>query len=239
MPQAFNYTLRPLGDSAILIDYGNIIDESINRQVMKLFHAFHQSAHPAITNLVPAYASLAVFYDMMKVQAPVGEKQQVFKGEVKRILEKAAASVDEPATAVKEIPVCYSGNFSPDIDIISEAKGLSKEEIIRRHSGKIYRVYMIGFLPGFAYMGEVDEEIAMERKLMPRQSVPAGAVGIAGKQTGVYPLTSPGGWQIIGQTPVKIFDAENRDPVFFQPGDRVKFYPISEHEFENYQDRTS
>ncbi|MGV3528011.1 MAG: 5-oxoprolinase subunit PxpB [Flavisolibacter sp.] len=234
MPQALNYTLRPLGDSALLINYGNIIDESINRQVMKLFHALQHSAHPAITNLVPAYASLAVFYDMMKVHAAAGEKQSVFTGEVKRILEQAAASVDEPETTVKEIPVCYSGEFAPDIAIISEAKCISKEEIIRRHTSKIYRVYMIGFLPGFAYMGEVDEEIAMERKLTPRQSVPAGAVGIAGKQTGIYPLASPGGWQIIGRTPVKIFDAENRDSVFFQPGDRVKFYPISEHEFENY-----
>lgn len=234
MPQALNYTLRPLGDSALLIDYGNIIDERINRQVMKLFHALQHSAHPAITNLVPAYASLAVFYDMMKVHAAAGEKQSVFTGEVKRILEQAAASVDEPETTVKEIPVCYSGAFAPDLQIISEAKNISPEEIIRRHTSKIYRVYMIGFLPGFAYMGEVDEEIAIERKLSPRHSVPAGAVGIAGKQTGIYPLTSPGGWQIIGRTPVKIFDVENRDSVFFQPGDRVKFYPISEHEFENY-----
>ena len=131
------------------------------------------------------------------------------------------------------IPVCYSRAFAPDIEFIASEKNISIEKIIQLHTSKSYTVYMIGFLPGFSYMGEVAEAIAIPRKIQP-VSVAAGSVGIAGKQTGIYPLESPGGWQIIGRTPLKIFDKGKSDPVLLQPGDEIQFYSISEDEFKNY-----
>jgi inhibitor of KinA len=135
---------------------------------------------------------------------------------------------------ILEIPVCYAKPFAPDLETLALQNQLTTEEVIQLHTAKVYRVYMIGFLPGFAYMGKVDHRIAAPRKSQPRTNIPAGSVGIAGEQTGIYPLVSPGGWNIIGQTPLKLFDAARPDPVLFQPGDRVHFYSISQNEFENY-----
>jgi inhibitor of KinA len=143
------------------------------------------------------------------------------------------SEIPEQVTRYFEIPVCYSKKFALDIDQLAEQNELSAEEIIYIHTSKTYTVFMLGFLPGFAYMGEVDHRIAFARKPTPIKLF-AGAVGIAGKQTGIYPLESPGGWQIIGRTPIKVFKREDKNPVLFQPGDEVKFYPITEHEFENH-----
>jgi inhibitor of KinA len=140
-----------------------------------------------------------------------------------------------PLTSRKiKIPVCYSGKYALDIHDIAKEKKLTAPEIINLHTAKRYRVYMIGFLPGFAYMGEIDKRIAMPRKTQPRTKVEAGSVGIAGMQTGIYPFDSPGGWQIIGKTPVKLFDKEKSDPVLLQPGDEIEFYSITEDELANY-----
>jgi inhibitor of KinA len=132
------------------------------------------------------------------------------------------------------VPVCYESPHAPDLATAAELKGLSTEAFIRIHSSVSYRVYMLGFLPGFAYMGEVDESIVLPRKDTPRTVVPKGSVGIAGKQTGIYPTGSPGGWQLIGRTPIRLFDPEAANPAFFQPGDIVRFYSITADEFENY-----
>jgi inhibitor of KinA len=134
--------------------------------------------------------------------------------------------------------VCYAERFALDLEELVQQKHLSKQEIIQLHTSITYRVYMIGFLPGFAYMGEVDEKIAMPRRQQPRTAVPEGSVGIAGAQTGIYPFTSPGGWNIIGRTPLKLFDKDKEEPTFFKPGDEVTFYSITEDEFAHYQSRT-
>jgi inhibitor of KinA len=133
------------------------------------------------------------------------------------------------------IPVCYAKTFAPDLEDLALQNKISQEEVIRIHTSATYRVYMIGFLPGFAYMGRVDERIVTPRRSQPRTMVPAGSVGIAGEQTGIYPFASPGGWNIIGQTPVALFDVKRKQPVLLQPGDEVTFYSITEHEFTNYQ----
>ena len=227
------YSIFPLGDSALTIDFGNIISEDINKEVLRLFHHLKTIDDPSIIDLVPAYSSLTVYYDVASFHHP---EKTAFESmaDILAQLFSTSSNVSGQKTNYFEIPVCYSKKFALDIDHLSEKNGLSIEEIIHIHTSKTYRVYMLGFLPGFTYMGEVDDRIAVARKLTPIKLL-AGAVGIAGKQTGIYPLESPGGWQIIGRTPVKIFRKEEKNPVLFQPGDEVKFYSITEDEFENYQ----
>jgi inhibitor of KinA len=229
------YSIFPLGDSALTIDFGNIISEDVNQKVLRLFHHLKSVADETILDLVPAYSSLTIYYDVLSFYSL---KQTSFENMADRLEElfSQASSIPVQKTNFFEIPVCYSKKFAIDIEYVSQQNEIPVEEIIRIHTSKRYKVYMLGFLPGFTYMGEVDDRIAIARKPIPIKLF-AGAVGIAGKQTGIYPLESPGGWQIIGKTPVKIFKKENKNPVLFQPGDEVKFFPVTEHEFENYQTR--
>lgn len=227
-----SYTITSLGDSTLLIHFGNCIDEAINNTVLGFFKQLKDAAFP-FTDVVPAYSSIAIHYDVLKLRT-----KQATAFENAKALTEPLLSNEEIAAIITprqlSIPVCYAEKFAPDINEIAKHKNISVEEIIRLHTTTTYRVYMIGFLPGFAYMGSVDTRIAMQRKSQPRTSVPAGSVGIAGEQTGIYPLTSPGGWNIIGRTPAKIFDATKDNAVLFQPGDEVSFYSITEDEFENY-----
>ena len=160
-----------------------------------------------------------------------------FTDQIENLIEEDIEISSLPSRNIK-IPVCYSAKYALDLQEISKQKNLATDEIVRLHTTKKYRVYMIGFLPGFAYMGEVDEAIAFPRKAQPRKIVEAGSVGIAGSQTGIYPLDSPGGWQIIGKTPIQIFNKEKADPVLLQPGDEIEFYSITEDEFTNYKNRS-
>lgn len=229
-------TISPLGDIAIILNFENKIDEALNRKVLNLFHKLQKLALPFVKDIVPAYSSLTIFYDLpnIKTSNPHNKTSlQIFMEQVKSIMAEDVDTSLLPTRKIK-IPVCYSEKYALDIKDISKEKKLPVTEITRLHTAKRYRVYMIGFLPGFAYMGEVDEQIAMPRKVHPRTRVEAGSVGIAGMQTGIYPLDSPGGWQIIGRTPVKLFDKEKNDPVLLQPGDEIEFYSITEDEFTNY-----
>lgn len=236
MNSRFPYHIFPLGDSALTLDFGNMIDTGINDYVLTLFDVFKNKALYGVLDIVPAYSSLSFHYNVAVLRKTIGGDLTAFEI-ISRQIEKTIAEAG-PATSRRKrnisIPVCYSGEFAPDIEFISFEKNISVEKIIQLHTERIYTVYMIGFLPGFAYMGEVNEAIVVPRKSEPRASVPAGSVGIAGKQTGIYPLQSPGGWQLLGRTPVKIFDKQKRDPVLLQPGDQVQFYSISEDEFKNY-----
>jgi inhibitor of KinA len=231
-----NYTIFPLGDSALIIDFGNIIHEEINSKVLSLFQQLKSLSLPFVTDIIPAYSSLTICYNVSRIL-----QKSNFRTAFETIIdtiENAISQEEEKKYEQKrlvKIPVCYAEKYAPDMQEVAQQKGLPAVEIISLHTAKRYRVFMIGFLPGFAYMGEVDDKIAMPRKAQPRKLVQAGSVGIAGKQTGIYPLASPGGWQIIGKTPVRLFDREAEPPVFFQPGDEVEFYSISEDEFENYQ----
>lgn len=180
----------------------------------------------------PAYASLAVFYDLSIVEKKCDPGSTAFEG-VKMIVEKLITGIMNAMVEVKRetitIPVYYNGE---DLESLAIQHQLSVEDVIRIHTGKIYRVFMIGFLPGFAYLGKVDERIATPRHSTPRTNVEAGSVGIAGLQTGIYPISSPGGWHLIGQTPVKIFDTGKEQPCLLTAGDKIQFTSISEHEFE-------
>ena len=154
------------------------------------------------------------------------------KAQLEKVMENPAPAVETSFRTVS-IPVCYEEQYAPDLQQLAIATNTSVEEVIRIHTSKPYKVYMLGFLPGFAYLGELDEKISMPRKPQPHQVV-AGSVGIAGRQTGIYPLASPGGWQIIGRTPLKLFDPGKEDPTLLKTGDMVQFTSISQHAFENY-----
>jgi inhibitor of KinA len=228
------YSLFPLGDTALLIDFGNIINEEINDDVLKLYKFLISQQHPFIKDLVPAYSSLAVYYDIMDVLHHMEEGSTAFDvmAEVIDALIRNAGDVDKVPGRTINVPVCYAEKFATDIHYLAKQNQLSVEQVIQLHTSGTYRVFMLGFIPGFAYMGVVDDRLAIKRKPVP-QPVAAGSVGIAGIQTGAYPLDSPGGWQIIGRTPFKLFDPNREKPVLFEPGDQVKFYSITEDEFEN------
>jgi inhibitor of KinA len=232
------YTIFPLGDSALTIDFGNIIDEEINKKVLHLFYLIRQQQVPYIIDLVPAYSSLTVYYDLQKVYNPTQTAFEMLAALISNLTGQDSKQAARPARRL-EIPVCYEKKYALDIDELSARKNLLPEEVVAIHTSKTYRVYMLGFLPGFAYMGEVNEQIAMPRKTEPRTNVDPGSVGIAFTQTGIYPLGSPGGWHIIGRTPVRLFHKHNAMPVLFEPGDEVQFYSITEDEFKDYQKRNS
>jgi inhibitor of KinA len=233
------YSIYPLGDTALVIDFGNVINEQINKKVLHLFSALKERSLFYVVDIVPAYSSVAVYYDLLAAERIKESKETIYEAVAEEMEKIMAQQKEEYSTTPRmiEVPVCYAGKYALDIDEIAQQKNISIEEIIHLHTAKKYRVYMIGFLPGFAYMGEVDERIAAARKSQPRLNVQSGSVGIAGKQTGIYPLASPGGWQIIGRTPLLLFNKSRQDPVLFSPTDEVQFYSITENEFENYQSR--
>lgn len=240
MPDGYSYDFYPLGDSAITLDLGNKIDESINKKIIAFFHQLQDHPFEGLIDILPAYSSLTIYYDVMRLKKIAGKKTVYIW--VKEKFEKILQQLPEPrdaASRLVNIPVCYEKEFAPDLETMSFEKKLSADEIIHLHMSKQYRVYMLGFLPGFAYMGEVDDRIAMPRLTQPRKKVEAGSVGIAGKQTGIYPLDSPGGWNIIGKTPLKLFNAMGKELTLLRAGDMVQFNPISRDEFENYQSRHS
>lgn len=229
-------TISSFGDNALIVDLGNVIDETLNSQVLQLFHKLRQANLPFVKDIVPAYSSLVIFYDLLILANTLSLNRtatQLVMDEVKKVIDEDIKISQESTSAIK-IPVCYSSRYAWDIGHIATLKKISPGDVIRLHTGRTYRVYMNGFLPGFPYLGEVDQRIAVPRKVQPRIKVEAGAVGIAGLQTGIYPFDSPGGWQIIGKTPLRIFDPEKTDPVLLHPGDTVEFYSITEDEFENY-----
>lgn len=230
-----SYKLFPLGDSAITIDFGNTIDESINDVVLALYHSLQREPLYSMIEAVPAYSSLTIYYDVTLAHRKATADKLAYdwmSAEIKKQLEQPLIAFAEQSTLVT-IPVCYDLDFAPDLQYLASRSGMSVDEVIGIHTGKEYRVYMLGFLPGFCYMGEVDDRIALPRKAAP-VTVEPGSVGIAGKQTGVYPFSSPGGWQIIGRTPLLLFDNNKENPALLKPGDRVRFTAISKHEFANH-----
>ncbi len=234
-PPTLSYQLFSLGDSALTIDLGNRIDEALNREVMIRCQQIKHQQFPGFVEAVPAYSSLTVYYDPVFIRKLLPGGGAAFAYVRERITEMMAVELPETAESSRlvRIPVCYDPSVATDLDTLLQEKQLGLEELVSLHTGRIYRVYMMGFLPGFAYMGEVDERIAIGRKSRP-QSTRAGSVGIAGRQTGIYPLTSPGGWTIIGMTPIELFNRNRKEPTLLQAGDRVQFYPIDKYEFAHY-----
>jgi len=234
MENGVTYRIFPLGDSALTIEFGNQIDEAVNDKVLALTQQLQNLSLSGVIEVVPAYNTISLFYDLAVVshvkKATTGFEwmKQLLETEV----QKNILSETIKGRSIR-IPVCYGNEQGPDLATLAMKKGLSVEEVIQLHCSRTYRIYMLGFLPGFPYMGKVDERISMPRKPQP-ENVLAGSVGIAGIQTGIYPLPSPGGWSIIARTPLKLFDSSNADPVLLRMGDTVVFYPITKDEFESY-----
>jgi inhibitor of KinA len=227
------YEIFPLGDSAATLSLGNGIDESLNKKVLAMEEWIRQNRFYGLKDILVAYSSLTVIYDpvMIKMKFP---GVSVIINLVKEYLEQAFSQSqvkESPEMELVSIPVCYEEPFAMDLENLSHEKQLSSEEIIAIHLAGTYRVYMIGFLPGFAYLASVDEKLFTPRKERP-VSVHPGSVGIAGWQTGIYPFTSPGGWHIIGRTPLKLFDVRKDPPVLLKTGNHVRFFRISVGEFE-------
>lgn len=233
----FPYSIFPLGDAALTVDFGNRIDQDLSAHVMGIFKYLQAQPVNGFIECVPAYSSLTIFYDAGVLKKEIWNNEtisEIAREKIEEILENKRCSLTDQFHTVK-VPVCYDEALAPDLKHVMKEKKISKQELISLHSATEYRVFMLGFLPGFAYMGEIDEKIAMPRKPTP-QKVHAGSVGIAGNQTGIYPINSPGGWNIIGRTPIKLYEKKDSDSftTFFQPGDIVQFYSISRDEFENY-----
>jgi inhibitor of KinA len=219
---------RIMGDRALLVELGDGISPLINKKVRELFLAIERHEIEGVMELVPAYRSLLITYDPLKITLP-GLKESI--NHLKETMDRT--QIPEPRTL--KIPVVYGGEYGPDLQWVARYHQITPEEAIRLHTASTYRVYMIGFTPGFAYMGELPDTIATPRKETPRTSVPRGSVGIAQSQTGVYPAESPGGWQIIGRTPLRLFDPAKWPPTPLEMGDLVKFFPIKEEEMERWE----
>jgi KipI family sensor histidine kinase inhibitor len=213
----------PASDSSLLVVFGDTISPALHRRVMAMFHALRARRDPCIRNLHPGYASLLIDFD------PLQSTHAELTAEVQKLGSAGDARADE---AVVVIPVCYDSEFGPDLPDVAQHAGLSMEEVIRLHSSPTYLVYFLGFTPGFVYLGGLPEPLDMPRLATPRISVAAGSVGIAGSQTGIYPVDSPGGWRLVGRTPLRMFDPEATPPTRLQPGDRMCFAAINREAFE-------
>lgn len=226
------YTIFALGDSAVTIELSKVMDEPLNRKVLAMQKWFEQNQFTGLRNVIVGYSSLTIVFDPYQVCTGYLNTRSVY-GWIQNKLKLAYAEASSDCTSsnkIKHIPVCYDEEFGIDLAYIGSARNLPVASIIELHMTTIYRVYMLGFLPGFAYMGELPPQLIMPRKENP-VPVREGSVGIVSNQTGIYPLASPGGWQIIGRTPVKLFDPESADPVKLKAGDEVKFYEITRQEF--------
>lgn len=225
--------ISPVGDRALRIELGTTIDEATQQRVQAACAALDAAAIPGFAELVPAYTTITVHYDP-RIAAEAGAPADDIVGWLSTRAELALDKLPPKPTRkgnTVEIPVCYGGEFGPDLARVAAQAKLSPEEVIRRHSEGRYVVHLVGFSPGFPYLGGMDVALATPRLAQPRAQVPAGSVGIAGVQTGVYPVATPGGWNLIGRTPLKLFRLEDDPPALLQAGDRVKFKAITRDEF--------
>ena len=240
-------SIYPLGDSAMTLDLGNCIDDQLNTRALSINDWL--GAHPleGITDRIVAYSSVSVFYDPTGICDRTAVTKWLLDAwqrtdQIPRQSDSREISIpdqtqsreisipDQTQPREISIPVCYEGEYAPDLEQVARHTGLAPEELVKLHTSVEYRIYMIGFLPGFPYMGKIDPRLEVPRKARPVPVI-AGGVGIAGMQTGVYPLNSPGGWQIIGRTPLRLFDRHAYPPILLRAGDRVRFYPVPTAEF--------
>jgi KipI family sensor histidine kinase inhibitor len=220
----------PLGDCAAYIEFSDKLDLEVNAVVQRLAVAVHGKSAPWIRDVVPALGGLALHFDPDH-PGVFGDGLHAAANLVAECLKEGLPDGEELLRTV-EVPVCYDAQFAPDIEEVAKKAGLSVEEVARRHAAGEYRVLMIGFAPGHAYMGGLDAKLAVPRRAAPRAVVAAGSVAIANEQTVVYPYAISGGWNVIGRTPLKVFDAARQEPSLFAPGDRVRFRAISADEFQ-------
>jgi inhibitor of KinA len=218
----------PASDSSLLVVFGNTISRELHGRVMALFHALQVRCDRRLRNLHPGYASLLIDFDPLRL---THDELTAMVQE----LEGAGDSATGTNASVVTIPVCYDTEFGPDLTDVAQHAGLSVEEVVHLHSSPAYLVYFLGFSPGFVYLGGLPEVLHTPRLTTPRISIAAGSVGIAGSQTGIYPVDSPGGWRLIGRTPLRMFDPEASPPTRLQPGDRMRFAAIDRATFEEFQ----
>ncbi|MDF2569519.1 MAG: kipI 1 [Sporomusa sp.] len=216
--------LVPVGETAIMVEFGKGIHPELHRKVKALNQYLDQYPFSGMVEYIAAFASVTVFYNPIRLTC---EEVISLLQEIVNTLEQQAAVTPR----VVEIPVCYGGEFGPDLEFVAQHNGLTVDEVIEIHAGGQYLVYMLGFAPGFPYLGGMSERIAAPRRPSPRPAIPAGTVGIAGLQTGVYPITTPGGWQLIGRTPFELFCPNDNPPTLLQSGDIIQFRPISPEEY--------
>ena len=216
--------IRHLGDRGLLVELGDGIDPAVNRRVQELHQIMTRENLCGVVETVPAYSSLLVVYDPLRA-APAPLARQI-----RRLCDFDDALAPEAQRPVIEIPVVYGGKAGPDLEDVAAYHNLTGEEVIRLHSGAVYRVYMIGFTPGFPYMGELPQALDTPRRETPRTRIPKGSVAIAQRQTGIYPVVSPGGWQIIGHTPLALFDPLQDQPSLLGMGDEVRFVSVTAEE---------
>ncbi|HEU4963170.1 MAG TPA: 5-oxoprolinase subunit PxpB [Bacilli bacterium] len=239
------YQLTPLGDTAVVVRLGERIDPDTQRQVRLLAQVLDTNPFPGLVEYTPTFTTVTVYYDPLhvrqtQVSTPLREKERMPYERVCRWLQERLEASEEmslPDPRTVEIPVCYGGDFGPDLAYVAEHNRLSPQEVIDIHASGSYLVYLIGFAPGFPYLGGMSDRIAAPRKDTPRLQIPVGSVGIAGQQTGVYPLETPGGWQLIGRTPLPLFRPHDEQPSLLAEGDTVRFYPITRAEYDAWRQK--
>lgn len=218
-----------LSDDAVIIELGTVINLENHRKVKALTSYLEKHPFQGMREIIPAFTTVTVFYDPL----------QVSYAAVKSIIKKMVCCIEinsQDQSRRIEISVCYGGELGPDLEYVAKHNGLTVEEVIHIHSSGEYLVYMIGFAPGFPYLGGMSKRIAAPRRSSPRLVIPTGSVGIAGNQTGVYPIETPGGWQLIGRTPLRLFRPEEKNPSLLQSGDVIKFKPISKEEYDSWKE---
>lgn len=229
--------IKPLGDSALIVQLGEGINPTLHKQVKSLSEILSRIPFKGIIEFVPAYNNITVYYNPFLVHnSQPGSTSAYHKvaSHIKKLAQQIILDKDTD-TRIVTIPVCYGGKFGPDLENVATLHKLSKEEVIDIHTSSECLVYMLGFAPGFPFMGGMDERIASPRRETPRLSIPRGSVGIAGKQTGIYSLETPGGWQIIGRTPLDLFLPKESPPTLLQAGDQIRFVSISPEEYLAYE----
>jgi len=215
---------RIAGDRGLLVEYGDVIDPDINNKVRSMAIVMEKETIEGVIETIPTYRSLLIIYDPAITNPTKLEKEIL-------TLEERLSQIKIPPPDTVEIPVCYGGEFGPDIQFVADHNSITKDDVVRIHSGADYQIYMIGFTPGFPFLGGLPKELHTPRLETPRSFVPERSVGIANNQTGIYPLASPGGWQLIGKTPFKLFAPEHFNPFIYKVGDRIKFKPISTEDY--------
>jgi KipI family sensor histidine kinase inhibitor len=216
-----------MGDHGLLLELGDEISREVNEKVRRMALAIQGEAIEGIIETVPTYRSLLIIYNPTIL--PIEDLKKRLE-----LIEEGLQQTPLPEPKLTHIPVVYGGIYGPDLEGVAKYLQISPEEVIRLHCSQPYLIYMIGFMPGFPYMGELPQALVIPRLKTPRLIVPKGSVAIAQRQTGIYSMESPGGWQILGRTPVEMFDPEKNPPALLQMGDYVQFYPMTEKEFENW-----
>ena len=234
-----NITFKPLSDSAIFIVFDNTISTETHEKIQFFYNVLKNEPFEGMIEIVPGYTNICIHYDIMKVaKSSLYNGSQSIYSTILSYLQKLLETNSEihmEKSRIVEIPVVYGGEYGPDLQYVANYHNLTEHEVIKRHTESECLVYMLGFAPGFAFMGGLDSSIATPRKETPRLAIPAGSVGIAGMQTGAYPFETPGGWQIIGRTPQPLFLPNEYPPTYLKAGDRIRFKAISETEFLQWE----